>query len=369
MTSHDSRPEGILSAAWTRRGVLSAAGAAAAGLALAACGAPSSAPPGQAGSGGASGAGGGGSKVIIGVGGQTLLTYMAATLAEQLGYYKEEGVDVELQDLQGGSKALTAMLGGSTHVTCGYYEHTIQMQAKNQSIKAFVDMGLSSGLALIVAPKNEGTIKSIGDLKGKNVGVTAPGSSTDMFVKYLLSKNGFQPTDAAVSAIGAGSSAVAAMQNNQVDAAVMLEPDISVLAKQLGKQLVILEDVRSVDGLKEVFGTESWPSACFYAKTDWLQQNEESGRKLARAIKRTLGYIADHTGQEIAEKMPEKFAGGDKAQYAKVIDDLKKTLSKDGKFTEDGVQAVLKTQRVANPEVGNKDIDLSKTYTNDYVAG
>jgi NitT/TauT family transport system substrate-binding protein len=356
-------------ASWTRRGLLAATGLTAAGLALAACGAPAAAPPGQTGTAGAAAAAGGGSgsKVIIGVGGQTLLTYLPTTLAQQLGYYKEEGLDVELQDLQGGSKALTAMIGGSTQVTSGYYEHTIQMQAKNQSIKAFVDMGLSSGLALVVAPKNEGSIKSVADLKGKNVGVTAPGSSTDMLVKYLLSKNGFQPTDAAVSAIGAGSSAVAAVQNNQVDAAVMLEPDISVLAKQLGKQPVILQDVRTIEGLKEVFGTDSWPSACLYAKTDWLQQNQDTGKKLARAIKRTLDYISQHSGQEIADKMPEKFAGGDKALYAKVIDDLKKTLSKDGKFTEDGVQAVLKTQRVANPEVGNKDIDLSKTYANDYV--
>jgi NitT/TauT family transport system substrate-binding protein len=353
----------------TRRRILSVAGVTAAGLALAACGAPAAAPPGQTGTAGATGAAGGGSgtKVIIGVGGQTLLTYLPTTLADQLGYYKEQGLDVELQDLQGGSKALTAMLGGSTQVTSGYYEHTIQMQAKNQSIKAFADMGLSSGLALVVAPKNEGTIKSIADLKGKNVGVTAPGSSTDMFVKFLLSKNGFQPTDASVSAIGAGSSAVAAVQNNQVDAAVMLEPDISVLAKQLGKPLVILQDVRTADGLKAVFGTDSWPSACLYAKTDWLEKNSDTAGKLAKAIVKTLKFISDHSGQEIADKMPEKFAGGDKAQYAKVIDDLKKTLSKDGAFTEDGVKAVLKTQQVANPEVGNKDIDLSKTYTNDFV--
>lgn len=358
-----------VSEGWSRRRVLSVAGITAAGLALAACGAPSAAPPGQAGTAGASGAAGGGpgAKVIIGVGGQTLLTYLPTTLAQQLGYYKEEGVDVELQDLQGGSKALTAMIGGSTQVTSGYYEHTIQMQAKNQSIKAFVDMGLSSGLALVVAPKNEGSIKGIADLKGKNVGVTAPGSSTDMFVKYLLSKNGYQPTDASVSAIGAGSSAVAAVQNNQVDAAVMLEPDISVLAKQLGKTPVILQDVRTVGGLKAVFGTDSWPSACLYAKTDWIEKNSDTAGKLAKAIKRTLEYISQHSGQEIAEKMPANFAGGDKAQYAKVIDDLKKTLSKDGTFTADGAKAVLKTQQVANPEVGNKSIDLSKTYTNDYV--
>lgn len=335
-------------------------------LALSACGAPAAAPPGQTGTGGAGGDGGG-SKVIIGVGGQTLLTYLPTTLAQELGYYEEEGVNVELQDLQGGSKALTAMIGGSTHVTSGYYEHTIQMQAKNQKVKAFVDMGESSGLALLVAPKNEGKIKSIADLKGKNVGVTSPGSSTDMFVKFLLAKNGMQQTDAAVSAIGAGSSAVAAMEQGQVDAAVMLEPDISVLTKRIGHDPVLLEDVRTAEGLKEVFDTDSWPSSSLYAKTEWLDQNKETAGKLAKAIKRTLEYIDGHSGEEIAAAMPEKFSGGDKALYAKVIEELKVTLSKDGAFTEEGANAVLKTQQVANPEVGNKDIKLEETYTNEFV--
>lgn len=335
-------------------------------LALSACGAPAAAPPGQTGT-GAAGGEGGGSKVVIGIGGQTLLTYLPTTLAQELGYYQEEGLNVELQDLQGGSKALTAMIGGSTHVTSGYYEHTIQMQAKNQKVKAFVDMGESSGLALLVAPKNEGRIKSIADLKGKNVGVTSPGSSTDMFVKFLLAKNGMQQTDAAVSAIGAGSSAVAAMEQGQVDAAVMLEPDISVLTKRIGHEPVLLEDVRTAEGLREVFDTDSWPSSSLYAKTEWLDQNKETAGKLGKAIKRTLEYIDGHSGEEIAAAMPEKFSGGDKALYAKVIEELKVTLSKDGAFTEEGALAVLKTQQVANPEVGDKDIKLEETYTNEFV--
>ncbi|MCZ2401889.1 ABC transporter substrate-binding protein [Paenarthrobacter sp. Z7-10] len=335
-------------------------------LALSACGSPSAAPPGQAG-GGSAAAEGSGDKVVVGVGGQTLLTYLPTTLAQQLGYYKDEGVNVELQDLQGGSKALTAMIGGSTQVTSGYYEHTIQMQAKNQSIKAFVNMNLSSGLALVVAPKNEGTIKSIADLKGKNVGVTSPGSSTDMFVKYVLAKNGMKTTDASVSAIGAGSSAVAAVERGQVDAAVMLEPDLTVLATRIGKKPVVLQDVRTLEGLKAVFGTDAWPSSSLYVKTDWLAKNGDTAAKMAKAITRTLKYIDEHSGAEIAAKMPKAFAGGNMEQYASVIEDLKKTLSKDGVFSEAGTQAVLKTQRVANPEVGDKDIKLADTYTNEFT--
>jgi NitT/TauT family transport system substrate-binding protein len=336
-------------------------------LGLTACGAPSAAPPEQQGSGGADAAAGSGETITIGVGGQTLLTYLPTTLAQELGYYEEEGLNVELQDLQGGSKALTAMLGGSTDVTSGYYEHTIQMQAKNQPVKAFVDMGLSSGLALVVAPDSEGTITSIEDLEGKNVGVTSPGSSTDMFVKYLLHEKGMDTDAASVSAIGAGSSAVAAVEQGQVDAAVMLEPDISVLGKRIGKDPVLLEDVRDTEGLERVFSTDAWPSSSLYATDKWLEENPEEAEKLATAIQRTLQYIQEHSGEEIAAEMPESFAGGDPEQYATVIEDLKRTLSKDGVFTEEGVQAVLETQRVANPEVGEKEIELGDTYTNEFV--
>lgn len=349
-----------------RRRMLRGAGLVA-GLALllSACGTPASTPPGQSAAGG--GSGGAGEKVTIGVGGQTLLTYLPTTLADQLGFYEKQGLDVDLQDLQGGSKALTAMIGGSTDVTSGYYEHTIQMQAKKQSIEAFVNENLSSGLALVVAPKNADSIKSLNDLKGKNVGVTAPGSSTDMFVKYLLTKNGMKGTDASVSAVGAGSSAVAAVENGQVDAAVMLEPDISVLAKRIGHDPQIIADVRTPEGLKEVFGAAAWPSSSLYAKTDWLEKNPETAKKLAAAIKETLEWISNHSGEEIAEKMPQKYAGGDEKQYAKVIGELKKTLSTNGEFTQEGAEAVLETQRVANPEVGDKEIDLGKTYTNEYL--
>lgn len=351
----------------TRKRLIPAAALVALTIGLAACGAPAAAPPGQNGAPAGQG-GGSGDKIIIGVGGQTLLTYMPTTLAAQLGYYKEAGLDVELQDLQGGSKALTAMIGGSTQVTSGYYEHTIQMQAKNQSIKAFVDMGESSGVALIVAPKNKDKIKTVADLKGKNIGVTSPGSSTDMYVKYLLNKDGLGKDAASVSAIGAGSSAVAAVENSQVDAAVMLEPDITVLNKRVGTPLPMLGDLRTREQVKALYGSDTWPSSCLYAKTEWLEKNPEKAKKLATAIAKTLQWVQTHSGEEIAAKMPESYAGGDRAQYAKVIEELKLTMSKDGKFSEAGVNAVLDTQRVANPEVGDKKIDLSKTYTNEYVS-
>lgn len=356
-----------MSVSWTKK-VAASATALLAVVMISSCGAAASTPPTAGGQQGGA-AGGSGDKVVIGIGGQPALTYLPTTLAAQLGYYKDEGLNVELQDLQGGSKALTALIGGSVQVTSGYYEHTIQMQAKDQSIESFVQMGKSPGLVLVVAPGKTNEIKSLKDLKGKTVGVTAPGSSTDMMVRYLLSKNGMQPTDVSIAAMGAGSSAVAAMESGQVDAGVMLEPDVSVLAKKSGKPTTSLADVRTVDGLKSLYGSDAWPSSCLYSKTDWIQQHPETAQKLANAITKTLKYIATHDGKDIASKMPAAFSGGDMDLYAKLIDGLKPQLTADGMNTEAGANAVLNTQRVANPAVGQKQIDLSKTYTNKFVGG
>ncbi|TFD23021.1 ABC transporter substrate-binding protein [Cryobacterium sp. TMS1-13-1] len=308
-------------------------------------------------------------KVAIGIGGQTLLTYLPTTLAEQLGYYEEEGLDVDLQDLQGGSKALTALLGGSVNVVSGYYEHTIQMQAKNQSITSFVQMGKSPAIALVVAPGSTSKIKSLDDLIGKSVGVTAPGSSTHTMLRFLLEEAGLNPDGVSVVAMGAGASAVAAMESGGVVAGVMLEPDVSVLAERTGAETVSLADLRSPAGVEEHYDTDMWPSSSFYAQSDWLAKNPETAQKLANVLTKTLAYIAEHTGAEIAAEMPETFSGGDLERYAALIEELKPQLTEDGRNSEAGAEAVLDTQRIANPEVGDAEIDLAATYTNEFVGG
>ncbi|MBC7631772.1 ABC transporter substrate-binding protein [Aeromicrobium sp.] len=311
--------------------------------------------------------GGDGGKINIGVGGQTVLTYLPVTLADQLGYFEDEGLDVELQDLQGGSKALKGMLGGSTTVTSGYYEHTIQMQAKNQDIKAFAVQATIPGLVLLVAPGKEKEIKSIKDLKGKTVGVTAPGSSTDMFVRYLLAKEKMKPEDISISGIGAGSTAVAAVEKGNVDAAVLIEPAVTQLEKKIGKTTKKLGDLRDPANVETVFGSRTWPASVLYAQTDWLDEHAKEARKLAKALVRALKWAESHSGKEIAAKMPKQFAGGNPEEYATVIDASKKGFSTDGKMPEEGAEAVLETQRVANPEVGDADIELKKTFTNEFL--
>src|SRR3954447_26729501 len=150
-------------------------------------------------------------KITIAIGGGACLCYLPTVRAKQLGEYEKAGLAVELVDLKGGSDALKAVLGGSADVVSGYFDHCVNLAAKKQELQAFVVYDRYPGLVLVVSPSHNAEIKSIKDLSGKKVGVSAPGSSTDFFLKYLLKKNGLETTSASVIGVGLGATAVAAM--------------------------------------------------------------------------------------------------------------------------------------------------------------
>jgi NitT/TauT family transport system substrate-binding protein len=302
-------------------------------------------------------------KVTVSIGGASCLCYLPTVLAKQLGEYEKAGVDVDLVDFKGGSQALTAVLGGSADVVSGYYDHTVELAAKHQQLVSFVVYDRYPGLVLAVAPGKD--IKSIADLAGKKVGVSAPGSSTDFFLKYELKKAGADPKSAAVIGVGVGATAVAAMEQGQIDAAVLLDPAVTVLQ---GKHpdLVILSDTRTQKDTEAAFGGH-YPGGALYTRPDWLQAHATEAQALANAMVATLKWIHSHSAEEIMAKMPENLVGPDKAGYLAALKNSIPMYSEDGILDPKGAEAVLAVFSVGSAEVANASIDVTKTYTNDFV--
>jgi NitT/TauT family transport system substrate-binding protein len=303
-------------------------------------------------------------KVTIAVGGAGCLCYLPTVLAQQLGEYKENGLDVELINFKGGSQALTAVLGGSADVVSGYFDHCVNLAAKNQPLEAFVVYDRFPGLALVVAPKQT-AITSIKDLAGKKVGVSAPGSSTDFFLKYLLSKNGVDPNRVAVIGIGLEATAVAAMEQGSVDAAVMLDPAVTLLQGK-NKDLKILSDTRTQKDTIDVFGGE-YPGGALYARSDWITRHEKETQQLTNAIVTTLKWLSSHSPEEVMAKMPDDLVGADKALYLAALKNTMPMYSTTGLMDPKGAEAVLAVFSQSVPEIAKAHIDLSKTYTNRFV--
>jgi len=304
-------------------------------------------------------------KVTVAIGGASCLCYLPTVLAKQLGEYARAGVEVEMVDFKGGSQALTAVLGGSADVVSGYFDHCVNLAAKNQHMQAFVVYDRYPGFALVVSPKQTGSIKSLKDLAGKRIGVSAPGSSTDYFMKFILKKNGVDPAGVGVIGVGLGATAVAAMEQGSVDAAIMLDQAVTLLQGK-NKDLRILSDTRTQKDTIDVFGGE-YPGGALYTRADWIEKNPRQAQALTNAVVATLKWIHSHTPEEIMAKMPAELVGPDKALYLAALKNTIPMYSTTGRMDPKGAQAVLDVFSQSSPEVAKARIDLSKTYTNRFV--
>ena len=305
------------------------------------------------------------SKITLAVGGGSCLCYLPTMLAQALGEYEKAGVNVDVVDFKGGSESLKAVIGGSADVVSGYFDHCVNLAAKGQHLQSFVVYDRYPGFALVVSPKHSSEISSIKDLAGKKVGVSAPGSSTDFFLKYMLSKNNVDTNSVGVIAVGLGATSVAAMEQGTVDAAIMLDPAITILQAE-DKQLKILSDTRSQKDTLAVFGGE-YPGGALYTKAEWIATHEKEVQAMTNAIIATLKWIHSHTAEEIADKMPANLIGKDRAQYVAALKNTLPMYSETGRMDPKGAEAVLAVFSQSSPDVAKANIDLSKTYTNKFV--
>jgi NitT/TauT family transport system substrate-binding protein len=305
------------------------------------------------------------SKITVAIGGGACLCYLPTVLAKQLGEYEKAGLDVELVDLKGGSDALKAVLGGSADVVSGYFDHCVNLAAKKQELQSFVVYDRYPGLVLVVAPSHNGEIKSIKDLAGKKIGVSAPGSSTDFFLKYLLKKNGVDASGVAVIGVGLGATAVAAMEQGQIDAAVMLDPSVTVLQGS-HPDLRILSDTRTQKDTLDVFGGE-YPGGALYSTTAWVASHEKEVQALTNAMMNTLAWIHSHSAEDIMAKMPPEMVGKNKELYLAALKNTIPMYSETGTMDPKGAAAVLAVFSESSPEVAKANVDVSKTFTNKFV--
>jgi NitT/TauT family transport system substrate-binding protein len=303
-------------------------------------------------------------KVSIAVGGKNLLYYLPLTIAESLGYFKAEGLDVTISDFAGGSQALRAVVGGSADVVSGAFEHTINMQVKGQRLRAFVLQGRAPQIVLGINPKTMANFKSVADLKGKKIGVTAPGSSTNIVANFVLGKAGIKPNEVSIVGVGAGSGAVAAMRSGQIDAISNLDPVITLL--QRSGDLKIVTDTRVIADADRVFGGPM-PAACLYAPQTLIDKNPNTIQALVNAMVRADRWIQGAGPSDIVKAVPESYLLGDRAVYIDAFLAAKGALSPDGMFPEAGPETARRALASIDPEVAKAQLDLAAVYTNDFV--
>ncbi|MCY7315419.1 MAG: ABC transporter substrate-binding protein [Rubrivivax sp.] len=303
-------------------------------------------------------------KVTLAVGGKNLLYYLPLTIAEQRGYFKAEGLDITIADFAGGARALQAVVGGSADVVSGAFEHTVNTQHKGQRMRAFVLQGRAPQIVLGINPKTMAAYRTAADLKGKKIGVTAPGSSTIVMVNFILAKAGLKPSDVAIIGVGAAQGAVPAMRSGQIDAMSNLDPAITLL--QRSGDLKVVADTRIVSEAEAIFGGPM-PAGCPYAPQSFVDKNPATVQALASAIVRANKWIQAAGPGDIINAVPEGYLPGDRAVYIDAFLAAKGASGPDGLILDKGAEIALRALAGIDPEIAKATLDLTAVYTNDFA--
>ncbi|WP_410597461.1 ABC transporter substrate-binding protein [Amycolatopsis sp. lyj-23] len=333
-------------------------GALGAVLVLSACGSSPTAPA-------ASTNAQGQTTVKLMVGGANKQIYLPAKLAERLGYFKEQGLDVQLSDEPAGVDAETAMLAGQVDGVVGFYDHTIDLQGKNKATESVVQLLQVPGEVELCRTDVAGQIHSPADWKGRNLGVTGLGSSTNFLTKYLAVRNGLQAADVHSVAVEAGNTFIAAMQHKSIDCGMTTEPTISALLNT--GQAKVLVDMRTAAGATQALGGV-YPASAVYMQKSYVDAHKDVVQKLVNAFVKTMKFIAKSSPDQITDQMPaEYYTGVGRAAYVKALADEKGIYTPDGIMPQGGPQTVLNVLSSFDPNVKGHNVDLTKTYTTEFA--
>ncbi len=287
-------------------------------------------------------------KVILAVGGKSALYYLPLTIAERLGYFKDAGLDVEINDFQGGAKSLQALMGGSADVVAGAYEHTIRMQQRGQPIIGFALMGRGMQMAIAVRSDKAAAVKTAADVKGFKFGVSAPGSSTHLLLSYWIGKAGLKSTDIVAIGVGAGASVVAGIEKGELDGISQTDPAVSMLEQK--NAIKVLVDLRTLQGNIDLFGGPM-PAACLYSQPDLVKKTPGTTQALTTAIVRANQWLQKAPPEEVAKTVPEQYLLGDRQLYMTAFAKVRDVVSPDGLMPAGAQEAALRVLAAGAPEV------------------
>jgi NitT/TauT family transport system substrate-binding protein len=303
-------------------------------------------------------------KVTLAVGGKAAFYYLPLTIAEQLGYFAEEGLDLDIVDFPSSIRAQQALASGNADVVCGAFEHLISLHAKQQFVQAFVALGRTPQMAMGVSVNSMPNYKRVSDLRGKRIGIAAPGTGTNFMANAVLQRAGLRQTDVSFIGVGTASGAISAVRTGQIDAICNLEPAMTHL--ELKGEIKIIADSRTLRGTQAVFGG-AMPGACLYAQTEYMQKNRFAVQALSNGLVRALKWLQTAGPSDLLRTVPEAHLLGDRGLYLATYKNLRESISLDGMIDDEAAKTVLRVMINFDAAVKLELIDVSKAYTNLYA--
>jgi NitT/TauT family transport system substrate-binding protein len=304
-------------------------------------------------------------RITIAVANKSAYAYLPLTLAEQLGYFQLEGLELELLEAPSLLRAQQMVSAGTADIVSGWVENTLALQAKGQSFVAFVLQGRTPQIALGLSTKNLPNANALGDLRGKKIGVMAPGSPTHTVAHAVLTRAGVRLDDVGFVSVGTPAGALAALRSGQIDALSYTDPLLTQL-EQRG-ELRLVADLRTVNATTALCGGEM-PASCLYAPPEFLQKFPNTAQAVANAVVHALKWLQTAGVSDLMRTVPESYFAGDRALYLAAFARMRESIALDGIIPAAGVRNTLLAMRNAEPALRTESIDAAKCFTNAFAA-
>lgn len=300
-------------------------------------------------------------RLVLAVDNRADFSCLPLTIADRLGYFAGEGLDVEVRDFAEPALSLQALVSGGAHALSTSYSSTIAAQLRGQSLQSFVLQGRTPQIVVGVSTKSIGQYRQLRDLQGKRVGVQSLGSPSHRVALALFSNGGLKGTDVQYVPMPNAWAALSAFRSGSLDAISYTDPTVTQL-EQAG-ELKVVADTRSVRGNADVFGGPM-PSACLCATAEFLAQYPRASQAMADAMVHALKWLQTAGPSDIIKVVPERYFQGDRSLYLAAFNRVREAWSPDGVMPAEGPE--IAARLVARfDEPGSMDrFDLANTFTN-----
>ena len=298
------------------------------------------------------------------VGGRTALQHLPLAVADQLGYFKNEGLSVDMVDAGNAARAMQWMLDGGFDVCAGSYEHALAWLGRGQLQQAFVVQARTPQVAFGVSMRTMAGYRSPAELRGRRIGLAQASSVDAMVTMRVLAQAGIRMDEVSLVELGNSTSAVTAMRSGVVDALGHFDP-VMTMMEQKG-EVRIVADTRTVRGTVGLFGGLV-PSACLHASIEFVQRHPVTCQALTHGLVHALKWLQTAGPGDLIKTVPDHFFQGDRALYLASFIKGRESISLDGMMPTDAPQTALRGLLNLNPSLRVDAAAVGRSYTNEFA--
>jgi NitT/TauT family transport system substrate-binding protein len=268
------------------------------------------------------------------------LVYLPLDLARAQDYFAEEGLQAEFVNFDAGTEAALALAAGRADFSGNSIDHAIKMRASGRDLKMIASFTTLPTVTLVIRRDLKRQIRSIQDLKGRKLGVTAIGAGTHVLAAYVLKKAGISLSGVEVSAVGSGATLIRALKSGQVDAAMATDP--TTISLLMSGDASLLLDMVTFDETQRIF-TGEYQFTGLLTRPDLIASHPQLVQGVVNALVKANRFIATHSAADIAVRLPASIVQ-DRYIYVKSLEHSRPSFSKDGLVTRSGVTNNLLSQ-------------------------